>query len=688
MEQNNSVAAMGAALRLHPLASSVALALALGGGHAPARAGEDAGTVETIVVSATRTPQLLKDAAAPVSKIDAGAFAERQARGIGDALQDLPNVDFGGGPRGAGRQPTLRGYSGKEVTLLVDGARMNSASGLGAPIFIDPWLLSGAEVLRGASSALYGSGGLGGVLALNTVAARDLLAPGRNWGADARLGRDLGEAGRSQQARAYTRQGGFDALLALGRRDWGAIREGGGGELAPNDGHAGQGLLKLGYTLRPDLRLTLSHRAYQESALRPNNPQSDASLGQLGAVPVQRNLIDQSQTTIGIEHTEAGGAPTLSAQLYRTRLDTSAEANPAQSLAASSSFTRTVGGGVQRTTRWGRHRLSYGIDGYRDEQDARNGGQPNPVTPPGRQTVAGVFVQDEWRLGDAWLLTPAARYDRYSTHVDGGAGPDARQGHLSPKLTAALRFTPQWQAWASAGESYRAPSLSETYMNLSCTGCLFNFAPNPALRPETDRTLELGANYDGRGWFAAGDRVQMKGSVFYSTVDDLIATAVVGAYQRSFPFKGRGLVFQSQNKSNARRQGVELEWGWRNGAWRADLAYSRLRVRDADTDQNLFAPPDKLVANLGWKWQAWRLNWRSRLVAAQSRDSTLERRTAGYASHDLFVNWRPDAAPQLELSAGISNLGDHRYIVYQSENPTSRVVEMGRALQATLGWTF
>ncbi|WP_409567887.1 TonB-dependent receptor domain-containing protein [Rugamonas sp. DEMB1] len=147
-------------------------------------------------------------------------------------------------------------------------------------------------------------------------------------------------------------------------------------------------------------------------------------------------------------------------------------------------------------------------------------------------------------------------------------------------------------------------------------------------------------------------------------------------------------MFQSQNKSSARRHGVELEWGWRNGAWRADLAYSRLRVRDADTDQNLFAPPDKLVANLGWKWQAWRLNWRSRLVAAQSRDSTLERRTAGHASHDLFVNWRPDAAAQLELSAGISNLGDRRYIVYQSENPTSRVVEMGRALQATLGWTF
>ncbi|WGG53503.1 TonB-dependent receptor [Rugamonas sp. DEMB1] len=432
----------------------------------------------------------------------------------------------------------MRGYSGKEVTLLVDGARMNSASGLGAPIFIDPWLLSGAEVLRGASSALYGSGGLGGVLALNTVAARDLLAPGRSWGADARLGRDLGEAGRAQQARAYTRQGGFDALLALGRRDWGAIRQGGGGELAPNDGHAGQGLLKLGYTLRPDLRLTLSHRAYQESALRPNNPQSDASLGQPGAVPVQRNRIDQSQTTLGIEQTDVAGAPTLNAQLYRARLDASAEANPALSLAASSSFTRTVGGGVQRTTRWGRHRLSYGIDGYRDEQDARNGGQPNPVTPPGRQTVAGVFVQDEWRLGDAWLLTPAARYDRYSTHVDGGAGPDARQGHLSPKLTAALRFTPQWQGWASVGESYRAPSLSEAYMNLSCTGCLFNFAPNPALRPETDRTLELGANYDGRGWFSTGDRVQMKGSVFYSTVDDLIATAVVGAYQRSFPFKG------------------------------------------------------------------------------------------------------------------------------------------------------
>ncbi len=47
-------------------------------------------------------------------------FEEQQANNVADVMRKLPNVDFGGGPRTNGQIPTIRGYQGNSITLLVD----------------------------------------------------------------------------------------------------------------------------------------------------------------------------------------------------------------------------------------------------------------------------------------------------------------------------------------------------------------------------------------------------------------------------------------------------------------------------------------------------------------------------------------------------------------------------------------
>ncbi|MFC4158570.1 TonB-dependent receptor domain-containing protein [Chitinimonas lacunae] len=643
-------------------------------------------SLETVVVTATRTATPQHQVAASVSRVEGEEFVRRQASTVGEVLQDLPNVDFGGGPRAAGRVPTIRGFSGREITVLVDGVRLNAASGLHSPLYIDPFLLEGAEVLRGASSSLYGNGGLGGVLSLRTLSARERLSEEESHAIQWRAGVDSGDLSKRVQTRVDGRSGNLDGVAALAVADWDRIRQGAGRTLRPNAGRSANGLLTLAYGWDARTRLHFSHRAYRESVLRPNNPQADVALGGPGQVPVQRHLTRQVQTSLGATVGDTEAEPAFSVGLYHTELDQQAEANPDFNLRRSATLTETVGGHLFHSLRLeegGRHhRISYGFDVYRDRQHADDDGQPNPVLPAGRQTVYGAFLQDEVELNASLQLIASVRQDRYRT------GPTDTSGRLSPKLTLTGAVGRDGRLYASYAEAYRAPSLSESGMSLSGSQYLFNFVPNPALRPEIDRGVEAGFHYRRRGWLAEGDRLRIQGALFRSRVEDLISTAVIGRYTRSAPFSGTGLIFQSRNEAQARRHGAELEAAYRRGAWELAMAYSRLRVRNRDSGESLFAPPDKLVLTLDWHGEQLDASWRARFVAAQNDDATVARRTAGYGVHDLFLRWRWAGHDRLRLDAAIGNLFDKHYVVYQSANPSARTAEMGRAYRLAISAGF
>ena len=97
---------------------------------------------------------------------------------VDDILEDVPNVTFAGGPRRTGEVPIIRGFSGQDVIVLLDGTRQNFISGHDGRFYLDPALIDQVEVVRGATSALYGSGGLGGTIEFRTKDASDFLLPG------------------------------------------------------------------------------------------------------------------------------------------------------------------------------------------------------------------------------------------------------------------------------------------------------------------------------------------------------------------------------------------------------------------------------------------------------------------------------------------------------------------------------
>ena len=126
---------------------------------------EDAVNMETVVVTGTRTPKLLKDVPIVTRVITADEIKKVDATHIGDLLQaELPGIEFS---YSMDQQVSLnmQGFGGNAVLFLVDGERL--AGETLDNIDYNRLNMSNVErieIVKGAASSLYGSNAVGGVV--------------------------------------------------------------------------------------------------------------------------------------------------------------------------------------------------------------------------------------------------------------------------------------------------------------------------------------------------------------------------------------------------------------------------------------------------------------------------------------------------------------------------------------------
>jgi vitamin B12 transporter len=129
--------------------------------------------LDTIVVSATRTPQATKYTPSSVTIQDLNYLSSAQVITLQDALDRTPGISVVSlGGRGSQTSVYIRGTEADHVLFIVDGVRMNSAQA-GYAGFLGGADLGGLErfeILRGPQSTLYGSSAIGGVILLETAA--------------------------------------------------------------------------------------------------------------------------------------------------------------------------------------------------------------------------------------------------------------------------------------------------------------------------------------------------------------------------------------------------------------------------------------------------------------------------------------------------------------------------------------
>ena len=682
---------------------------------------------DTITVYATRNPIDAFDYPGQVSVIDKDVIEDFNPSTIADIFDAVPGSGIGGGPRRSGQTPDVRGLSGEGVLVLFDGARQSFLSGHDGRFFIDPDLVQAVEVVRGPTSALYGSGALGGVIALRTVTAADLLSDGET--ASVKVGggfQSVNDEWRITSTGAWRSEDNrVDVVGNFTLRNSGDIELGNGLTL-PADDEILSSLLKT--TARPseDITLSASWIRFGGDSTDPNNPQGANTAGPSNG-EVFRDI--DSNTIQGAVNYAPSASDLINANLVAYFTRNIVDEDEVDTARVISREVETIGVSLDNRSRldFGSSAaltLTYGGEFYRDEQigldnttaDGARGGVPDATG-----KFYGLFAQAELALanplGAPGVLTiiPGVRWDKFENEATGEASTDNQA--TSPKIGVSYKPVEEVILFGNWAEAFRAPSFNEIYAdgvhfqipNFSVPGPFGPFGPpafvtnffisNPDLVPEKSDTWEVGAGIDLNGVFFDGDALTAKGSFYQSDVTNLIDLEVNIPFtcfltpDQLPPFAppcGSGAAFgnfsRNVNVVNAEIEGVEIEAFYDSTYFYTRANFSTIDGEDTNTGDFVgVLSPSTAFIDAGVKWPRADLRLGGRVLIAgefdEVNDPTLARDS--YNVGDIYVVWTPSFGKfnGLRIDLGVDNIADADYEVV-----AAGVSQPGRNFKAAISW--
>src|SRR5688572_6082462 len=121
--------------------------------------------LDGLVVTASPTPRALAAVAQHVTILEGRELEARGLVAFADALRGVPGVDVvRGGSFGSITSVFLRGGESDYTLVLVDGVQVNQAGGSFDFASLTTQNIERIEIVRGPSSALYGSDAVAGVI--------------------------------------------------------------------------------------------------------------------------------------------------------------------------------------------------------------------------------------------------------------------------------------------------------------------------------------------------------------------------------------------------------------------------------------------------------------------------------------------------------------------------------------------
>lgn len=616
---------------------------------------------------------------------------------------------------------TIRGIGGDRVLMIVDGVRspdgfVFGAQSVGRGGYADLDLMKSVEILRGPASALYGSDGVAGAVLFTTRDPADLLRSGESFGARARVGYNSADEGLTKSAIVAGRSGAFSALLAWTGRDSQETENQGdrtgeevqsvlvGGVPTPSLVYSSRTLPnpqeissdawlgKLVWDVAPghSLRLTydsfqsdmdaivLSGRTTRTVAAPPASATAVLNLIAADTTERERFSLDwRLKDVLGLER----GQISVYQQDATTRQFTFEDRVGVDRIRDNTFDNEVRGFAADFTRSFGVNRITFGGDwSETTQQGVRDGtvppmGETFPTSafPKTDFTLAGLFVQDEISLLDGALkIIPAVRWDSYdlSTANDPlypGTRADQSDDHVSPKLGVVWQATPTFGLFGSWGEGFKAPTPGQVNNFFSNLAFGYTSLPNPDLKPETSRSLEIGARL--RDVQIGGGRLSAQLVGFRSDYEDFISQRVTsGSFTPADP-----AVYQFVNFTDVEISGVEAKadiW-WDNGvSARFAAAYADGEISDpvAGVRSLETIDPVKVVFGLGYDDPAGVFGTRAIVTWSRAKDQadTNNLPCAGacavgddFALLDLTAYW--NVSERVTARAGVFNVFDESY---------------------------
>ncbi|WP_170984561.1 TonB-dependent hemoglobin/transferrin/lactoferrin family receptor [Rhodoligotrophos defluvii] len=620
-------------------------------------------TLDEITVVPGKIEETPIDSPTAVSIVNEEKLQLRQAETLNDIFRGMPSVTAVQDRDQPGGAINIRGLQDfGRVAVIVDGARQNfqiSKHNGQNLIFIEPELLKAVTVVRGPVANIYGSGAIGGVVAFETKDARDILDPGQFAGGILRSGYETNGDGWFLSGSGAMQYEAFDAVGNITYRERDDYKNGKGETVDGSGFDILSGFAKMGYRPAEGHEIKVSYIGTDDHWL--DESESVARDSRLTSnIGVLRYTFDDP----------TGDFWNLSASGYisNTDLDQRNETGVAEGFSRDFKLT-TYGFDVYNTTLFETgfigHTLTYGGDFFTDDVKTEDvAGTGDLFTPGGTRDAYGAFIQDRMTFTPWLYLIAAGRFDGYElngTDTITGDPVDNEGDRISPKVTVAVKpfytYFEGLELYGTYAEGYRAPSVTETLISgIHPPPATFPFLPNPNLKPETAKTIELGINFKYNSLFTAGDALRIKTAVFQNDVDDLISFEQV--LPTPFPFGS----YQYINVAKARIKGFEFEGMYDAGFMFAGLSGQILRGKDQTTDEWLNSiPPDQLTGILGFRFLDERLEVGTEVTATakQHRVSDPDLKTSPFTLVDLFVGYA--YSRDLRFDVRFNNILDENY---------------------------
>lgn len=638
------------------------------------------------IILGTGTGRVAIDTPQAVTALDEQDLAIRQPKTLSDVFKAVPGVQTAGASaRMLGQALNIRGIGNAEqvaseerIKVTVDGApKFFEAYRVGS-FFSDLDLYKRVEVLRGpASSTLYGSGVIGGVVAFTTRDASDFLDEGETTALRFRLGGASNGDTATGGVTFAQRAGNAEFLAALNRTRGDTMQDGSGNDILGTEHNATSALVKgkLSFGNDGDQDLTLSYsRTVTDLKDSPVTPTGGATIiPTFGIADVAsrdetltmtwRNgfaasdlldlTVQLSWTDTWLEKTNIRPGPGLTCRPGTFQVVCPSEfAYQALALKVENKSDLSFG-------TW-ENALTLGLQ--LSEQDRTSASSIGEIGfhPQGTDRRLGLYALGEFVQNDRLTLIPGIRVDfgdRSGRNLPALArGADTSDSAISASLAAMYDLSESLSIFGSFASTERMPTLDELYSSGPQVASL-------DLEKETARTVELGLTWQGQGVLAEGDSLQMKLTGFHNDIDNMIARNSTGA---------AGVAPFFVNLRSARIWGAELEASYDAERWFAGLAWSKVKSKDGATGLQLSDTPAENVAlTLGAKVpdRGLVIGWRAQYFDAitnHSPGSTAVNASASgsaYDTHDLFVTWSPEegALAGLDVNLTVENVFDAAY---------------------------
>lgn len=563
---------------------------------------------DEVVVTATRTENDVKKVPASTQVITQEDIKRGGATSVRNALSMYANIFQKSKVRGGGHDIIIRGMETKHSLVMVNGRRISNeadANGLGNAMSLDRININDVEkieIVRGPSSALYGSEAMGGVLNIITKPSKEqtLLTGLEHTSEDT-----------SHWWHADTgRIGNFSMTLDA---RFNKINRSMPDTATESDPYG------TAQTYNASLNYYVNDHSYVNAYMDYYSQHLKTDMGTPAMKPITLTTSSGKMSLSGQAMLEGTGSKAFKQKNYGISWNGKTDKNDWQIQAYMSKFnwsntsnTKVLGSippaGMEgmfnyllqkkntydfnhdEHNMWaieGRdslrvndhHRVTFGAEYVKDKVAGTglgsNGDGVHSITENGKTKLSSekalssyaAYLQDEIEYGK-WFIVPAIRYDHHSAYGS----------HTSPKIGVTYNATDHFRIKANYGDGFKAPSVSQLYYDLDMEmgrGNWVHLTGNPNLKPEKSKSWDLGVEAEfGKGY----------GSLTYfdNDVDNLIASIPKGKDSN-----GHNL-HRYENVNKARIKGLENTLGYRfNDTLEFKVTSTLLDAKDTSTGKDL-----------------------------------------------------------------------------------------------------